>query len=68
MPRLSDDLGVSAAALHPARRVVALCLSLVAATVLVACGKSEAPAQAGGGAPPRPRWAWSPWRPATWAS
>ncbi|GKS91651.1 efflux RND transporter periplasmic adaptor subunit [Acidovorax sp. SUPP2539] len=55
MPRLSDDLGVSAAALHPARRVVALCLSLVAATVLVACGKSEAPAQAGGGAPPPPQ-------------
>ncbi|GKT00912.1 efflux RND transporter periplasmic adaptor subunit [Acidovorax sp. SUPP3434] len=55
MLRLSDDLGVSAAALHPARRVVALCLSLVAATVLVACGKSEAPAQAGGGAPPPPQ-------------
>ncbi|GKS76944.1 efflux RND transporter periplasmic adaptor subunit [Acidovorax sp. SUPP950] len=55
MLRLSDDLGVSAAALPPARRVVALCLSLVAATVLVACGKSEAPAQAGGGAPPPPQ-------------
>ncbi|WCM87966.1 efflux RND transporter periplasmic adaptor subunit [Acidovorax sp. NCPPB 3576] len=55
MPRLSDDLGVSAAAIPPARRVVALCLSLVAAAVLVACGKSEAPAQAGGGAPPPPQ-------------
>ncbi|WOI44461.1 efflux RND transporter periplasmic adaptor subunit [Acidovorax sp. BLS4] len=55
MLRLSDDLGVSAAALPPARRVVTLCLSLVAATVLVACGKSEAPAQAGGGAPPPPQ-------------
>ncbi|GKT20830.1 efflux RND transporter periplasmic adaptor subunit [Acidovorax sp. SUPP3334] len=55
MPRLSDDLGVFPAAPHAALRVAAFCLSLVAATALVACGKSEAPAQAGGGAPPPPQ-------------